>query len=283
MEDFYTIALDEQDEALPLPLRIADNDTDLYWRLALDRYQEIHAANNAGRPAVFIVPVGPVFQYRRFVELVDAIPLDLSGLHLFFMDEYLADDAATGPQAVSVDHPLSFEGFIRRELVHRLADHRAGETGKCRHGFLPDQVHFPDPADPPTYDDMMKRLGGPTVCYAGVGINGHLAFNEAPSSDDSPSRIVKLTSETIATNSHTALGGAYDAVPRRAVTVGMKSILTSRRLSIWMNRPWQKVVVRKLLFGDVGAHFPASYARRHGNASLNITSQVAEKPQFTLR
>ena len=283
MKDFYTRKLDEQDASLPLPLRIAGSDTDLYWRLALDMYREISADRIAGRPTVFIVPVGPVYQYRRFVELLDDLPMDLSDLHLFFMDEYLMDDDAAGPRAVPVDHPLSFEGFIRRELVDRLADQRGRTTGNCRHGFIPEQVHFPDPADPAAYDAAIDELGGPTVCYAGVGINGHLAFNEAPCDADSPSRIVDLTPETITTNSHTALGGAFEAVPRRAVTIGMKSILSARRLSIWMNRPWQKAVVRKLLFGEVGGHFPASFARQHGNADLNITTMVAETPQFALR
>ena len=284
MMDFYTRPLDEQDHSLPLPLRIADSDADLYWRMALDMYREIRADGLAGRATVFIVPVGPVYQYRRFVELLDAMPLDLSDLHLFFMDEYLEETEEGAPvRSVPTDHPLSFEGFIRRELVDRLADDPESARKTGRHGFRPDQVHFPDPADPAAYDAAIDALGGPTVCYAGVGINGHLAFNEAPCADDSPSRIVELTPETITTNSHTALGGAYDAVPRRAVTVGMKSILAARRLSIWMNRPWQKVVVRKLLFGEVGARFPASFARNHGNADLNITALVAEAPQFALR
>ena len=63
----------------------------------------------------------------------------------------------------------------------------------------------------------------------------------------------------------------------------MKSILASRRLSIWMNRPWQKAVVRKLLFGPVTPDFPASWAREHADATLTVTALVAEPPAFALR
>ena len=270
MNDFLERELSADDDSLPLPLSITESDVDLYWLMALDMYRERAADLRAGRRTVFIVPVGPVYQYRRFITLVDSLPLDLSGLHLFFMDEYLdAEDRAVG-----IDHPLSFRGFIRRELADPLSG---------RHEFNPAQVHFPDPANPEAYDAAIAALGGASVCYAGVGINGHLAFNEAPSGASSPSRIVSLTPETITTNSHTALGGAYERIPRRVVTVGMKSILASRRLTIWMNRPWQKTVVRKLLFGPITPEFPASFAREHGKAELTITATVAEAPRFGLR
>ena len=270
MAEFYHRRLESGTAELPLPLKIAENDTVLSWWMALDMYRQIRDDLDAGRSSVFIVPVGPVYQYRHFITLVEQLPLDLSGLRLFFMDEYL-DDA---DRLVPEDHPLSFRGFIRRELVDPLGG---------RFGFSVDAVRFPDASDPAAYDAELAGLGGPGVCYAGVGINGHLAFNEAPCTADAPSRLVDLTAETVTTNAHTALGGAYDALPRRAVTVGMKSILSAGRLSIWMNRPWQKAVVRKLLFGPVGPEFPASFARRHPAAQLAVTADVAEPPQFALR
>lgn len=270
MDDFLTRALISGDTELPLPLRTAENDTVLYWWMALDMYREISADLAEGRETVFIVPVGPVYQYRYLIDLLTSLPLSLSGLQLFFMDEYLDENDGLLP----VDQPLSFRGFINRELAPLIAG---------GFGFSGTQLHFPSAENPEAYDDSLEKLGGASVCYAGVGINGHLAFNEAPSGEDAPSRVVALTPETITTNAHTALGGAYERIPRRAVTVGMKSILAARRLSIWMNRPWQKTVVRKLLFGPIGPEFPASFARRHEAASLTITSEVAEVPQFGLR
>ncbi len=270
MDDYLETVLTAGDTELPLPLHIAENDTVLYWWMALDMYREISADLALGRETVFIVPVGPVYQYRFLIDLLTALPLNLSHVHLFFMDEYLDEN----DELVAVDHPLSFRGFINRELK-KLID--------GAFSFRKTQLHFPSPDETEAYDQNLDKLGGATVCYAGVGINGHLAFNEAPSSRDSLSRIINLTPETITTNSHTALGGAYERIPKRAVTVGMKSILAAERLSIWMNRSWQKTVVRKLLFGPIGPGFPASFAREHGAATLTITSEVAETPQFGLR
>ncbi len=254
---------------LPLPLEIVENDTELYWLMALELYGAL-ARLTPGESLRCIAPVGPVFQYRRFIRLVDELPIDLAGLHLFFMDEYLNDDGSV----INRTDPLSFRGFIDKELVEPLG---------TRHGFNPGQLYFPDPADPSSYDRIIDEHGGIDVCFAGVGINGHLAFNEAPSAADSPSRVVELSAETRVTNGHTALGGDWESIPRLAVTVGMKSILASRRLRIYCNRPWQRSVVRKLLYGPVGQAFPASFAQNHRDARLTVTRTVAESPRPGLK
>ncbi|MDF1568740.1 MAG: hypothetical protein RQ801_03060 [Spirochaetaceae bacterium] len=271
MADTYSAPIVSGNSNLSMPVTIVENDTELYWRMALDLFREVVRGNREGRRTSIIVPVGPVWQYRRFIVLVEELGLDLSQLHLFFMDEYLADDGSL----IDTAHPLSFRGFVEEELADLLSAPTLG--------FTRNQIHFPDPADPGAYDEAIADMGGADVCYAGVGINGHLAFNEAPCGPDAPSRVLELTPETITTNSHTALGGAYERIPKKAVTVGMKSILSSRRLSLWMNRPWQQTVARKLLFGPVGPEFPASFARKHENASLTMTSNVAEVPKFSLR
>lgn len=275
----YARALDPNDTRLPLPIHIVETDVDLYYRMAVSMYRTVQENNRAGRDSVFIVPVGPTFQYRRLAWLCREMPLDLSRLHLFFMDEYLAPDGRWVDQSSS----LSFRGFVQKEVVESLP---------AASNLNPAQVHFPDPADPGAYDARLADLGGAQVCYAGVGINGHLAFNEPPEPGTAvdtdafaalPSRPIALSRETITINSNTALGGAWDQIPERAVTVGMKQILGADRLEIYLNRPWQRAVVRKILFGPVSAAFPASLARRHNNASITLTEEVAAPPNFALR
>ncbi|MDX9957943.1 MAG: glucosamine-6-phosphate isomerase [Spirochaetia bacterium] len=279
-----------------IQLEILETDIDLYWRMALSMYLTIKDHSMAGRRTTMILPVGPVFQYRRFLALLRESPLDLSEFHCFFMDEYLAEDGTLIPE----DSPLSFRGFIKRELIAPMP---AGL------GFRKDQVHFPDPADPGKYDKLIVSLGGIDLCHAGVGINGHLAFNEPPESGgsssstdgefadgefadgefadgefaDIPTRVVALSRETRTINANTALRGAYEQVPSRAVTVGMKQILASRKLRIYLNRPWQAAVIRKALFLEPTARFPVTLARNHRDLGFLLTELVAEEPQFGLR
>jgi glucosamine-6-phosphate deaminase len=265
--------------ATPLPVEIVETDIDLYYHIALALYLEIEKNNADGKNSVFILPVGPVYQYRRFLWLCRLRPLDLSRAYCFFMDEYLDDSGRRVPR----DHPLSFRGFIHRELVDPMP---------AEMNLQSEQVLFPDPEDPAAYDRQLRELGQADVCFAGVGINGHLAFNEPPEPGEEvdpegfknlPTRAVNLSRETITINSYTALRGAFERVPARAVTIGYRQIFSSKRVRAYLNRPWQRSVVRKLLFGEITPRFPASLLRDHPDTRLVMTREVAAKPEFQLK
>ncbi len=275
--DYYNFDF-ERDAALsPLPFKLLETDIDLYYDMALSLYFEIEKNNAVKRETVVILPVGPVFQYRRFVKLCEMRGLDLSGLHCFFMDEYLDEDK----KLIDDQNPLSFRGFIRDELVEAMPP---GMNLKR------ENIHFPDPDDCAGFDQSLEQLGNADICYAGVGITGHLAFNEPPEEEMSvgefrnlPSRVVKLAPETLTINSNTAMRGAIEKVPRFAVTIGFKQILAASKLRIYFNRPWQSSVIRKLLFAPESSAFPATLVRTHPGASLILTREVAARPEFALK
>lgn len=265
--------------ATPVPVEIVETDIDLYYHIALALYLEIENNNSAGKNSVFILPVGPVYQYRRFIWLCRLRPLDLSRVYCFFMDEYLDDSLRWIPS----DHPLSFRGFIQRELIDPMPE---------KMNLQSEQVLFPDPEAPAAYDRQLQELGQADICFAGVGINGHLAFNEPPEPGEEidaeafknlPTRVLNLSRETITINSTTALRGAFERIPQQAVTVGYKQIYASKRVRVYLNRPWQSSAVRKLLFGEITPRFPASLLRDHPDVRLVMTREVAAKPEFQLK
>ncbi len=275
----YATEIRSSEHDYPVPVEVVETDEDLYWDIAHLVYFTIREQAAADRRSVMILPVGPVFQFRRFVSLFRRAPIDLTRFHCFFMDEYLSDERTP----VGTDDPLSFRGFIEREF--------AGPLGRL--GVLePSQIHFPDPSDPAAYDRELEELGGASLCVAGVGITGHIAFNDPPEPGtrvtdaefrDLPTRVVRLSRETVVINSNTAMRGAYDQIPPLAVTVGMKQILASRRIRVYLNRPWQSAVVRKLLFAKPGAWFPVTLLRDHPDVRITLTAQVAQTPDFMLR
>jgi glucosamine-6-phosphate deaminase len=247
--------------------------------MAFSLYREIEENNARGRTTTVILPVGPVFQYRRFVWLVKERPLDLTALTCFFMDEYLDERG----DLIGENDPLSFRGFIRKELTDALP------REAC---LAPERVHFPDPRDLDGFDRRYKELGGADTCYAGIGLTGHLAFNEPPSGETRmsadefrrlPSRVVDLAPESVAINSNTALRGAMDLVPKRAVTIGFRQILMAKRLRIFCNRPWQSAVIRRALFEEPSPRFPVTLVRSHPDLKFTVTEDVARKPDFGLR
>ncbi len=279
MNDMYSLHVHELSKLSGKQITVVEQDADLFYEMAFSLYSEIEANLAENKKTVCIMPVGPVFQYRRFIRLLKWKPLDLSGLHIFFMDEYLDDQK----KSLNRKNPLSFAGFIERELVNPMP----GEFN-----LMTNQLHFPSPENPESFDKKIERLGGIDLCHAGVGIVGHLAFNE-PVNDDEPddikmfstlpTRVTPLTRETITINSHTAMNGALERIPAYAVTVGMKQILSSRKLRIYFNRPWQKTVFRKALCWEPTARFPVTLARNHPDVAYIVTQLVAQLPEFALK
>ncbi len=279
MKQFYSYSIDQLKASTGARIAVVESDVDLYYHMALSMYHLIERNNAQGKPTTCILPVGPVFQYRRFITLLQYKPLDLSQVHFFFMDEYLMDQS---DDVVPVENPLSFRGFVIRELIHPMP---------VEMGLDIDKMHFPNPHDPSAYDSLMEDLGGIQMCHAGIGIVGHLAFNEPQPADtisveafkQLPTRTLELTLQTITINSHTALQGAYEEIPRRAITVGMKQILGADALRIYCNRPWQSSVLRKALMLSPTPEFPVTCAQGHPDVTFTITPAVAACPEFALK
>jgi glucosamine-6-phosphate deaminase len=138
---------------------------------------------------------------------------------------------------------------------------------------------------------LIAERGGVDACFGGIGINGHVAFNEPPEPGEEftpeqfaalPTRVLPLARETRTINAVT-VGGEISIIPRRAVTVGMKEILASRSLRLYCNRPWQSAVVRRALHGPLTPACPASLLRRHPDARLTVADYVAARPEIRLR
>ena len=118
MKELYSYTVDQLREKSGKRIEVLEHDIDLYYHMALSMYEEIEQHNREEKKTVCILPVGPVFQYRRFISLLKRKPLDLSNLYIFFMDEYLKDNG----KCVDLDNPLSFKGFINRELVDPMPE-----------------------------------------------------------------------------------------------------------------------------------------------------------------
>ena len=236
--------------------------------------QAVQANNLLNLPTRLIMPVGPTGQYRLFVEKCSELRLDLSCLHVFNMDEYVGDDGCNLPES----HPLSFIGFLRRHFYSPMAP-------ECR--LNPQQMHIPDARDTAAYSRTIEGLGGIDICFGGIGINGHIAFNEAldywelMSNEvfrQLPTRVIRLAATTKVINAVFGTGGDLQAVPNFAVTIGMRDILNSRKIIFYLDWFWQKQVLRNVLFGPITPMFPASFLREHPDVTLVVTESVAGDP-----
>jgi glucosamine-6-phosphate deaminase len=279
--DPLAVAPQDLGRGSPIGFDVVPDDESLTARFAETLMDEYGVAKASGRDKVaFVVPVGPVGQFELWADHCNATGTSLADLVLINMDEYLLGE---NDGFIPKSDSLSFRAHMDRTFYGRLDPKLAPPEDACV---------FPDPHRPDGLGELIEMLGGVDVCFGGVGITGHLAFNDPPEPGEKtdaesfaalPTRVVRLSRETRLINAVTAARGNIDRVPEFAVTVGMKEILESRKVRIFMNRLWQCAIVRKLLHGPVTAAVPASLLQRHADAHVTATEAVTLLPQPELR
>ncbi len=278
MPDYLTVPAERLGQGTPVGVETVEGMGGVASHMAEAILRVITDAQQEGRAATLILPVGPVDQFPVLAEMINQRKVDCREVMLINMDEYLDE----GDRWVPVDHALSFRGYMNRKF-YDLVDPALAPRADLR--------VFPDPARCGQLEQTIAERGGVDACFGGIGINGHMAFNEPPEPGeevtveqfaDRPTRVLDLSRETRTINSVT-VGGEMSVIPARAVTVGMREILASRRLRFYCNRPWQRAVARRVLHGPITAACPASLMRTHDDATLTVADYVAEPPDIRLR
>ena len=273
--EYLTVTRDELAKKTSVRLQVVGNMEDVARHMANHMFTTILSAKDQGRELTMIAPVGPVDQFPILAEMINRHGVNCQETAIINMDEYLTDR----DEWIDLEHPLSFRGYMNRKFYDLVDDNLAPRT---------ELRIFPDPRDLGAIPRLIDQRGGVDVTYGGIGINGHLAFNEPEDNaevDDvagRPTRLLDLTPHTRTINANT-VGGEISVIPHRAITVGMKEILSSRQLHFYCNRPWQSAEVRRALHGPISASCPASLLRTHPKAPLTVADYVADPPDIRLR
>ncbi len=256
-------------------LVVLPNVDELHRHFADEVAGELIARNAKGQPTRLILPVGPVAQYPLLAERVASERISMENTWLFFMDEY-CDDLG---RSVTEDHPLSFARIARREFLDRLPAALGPPRG---------QVVFPSDRNIHDVGSQIERVGGIDTCYGGIGMHGHVAFNEPePGVSLSDPRCVLLNDVTRTINCLRAgVGGNLVAFPRRAVTLGMQQILNARRIRLYCRNgipfDWANLVLRLSLLGSPGDDYPVTHLRHHNDFVVISDQETASRPKSLL-
>lgn len=269
---YYSYGRQELLASPKLPLQVMADNAAVFRAMAEEMTGEIQRKNALGERTVFICPVGPVGQYPYFVEQVNRESVSLANVWFLNMDEYLDESG----EWIDPRDRLSFRGFMDREVYTKIRPELV---------MPPEQRVFPDPRDPQAMDALIERLGGVDICFGGVGINGHLAFNEAQELLTPEqfralnTRVLKISPETRTANAIGDLSGAVEDMPSMCVTIGMKQIFSARKVRLGCFRDWHRAVVRRAAYGEISGGFPVTLLQEHPDALLRLTEFVARLPE----
>lgn len=250
---------------------------ELYEYLADEMVKEFKKAAAGNRIVSFIMPVGPTQPYRLMAKKINELNLSLKNVRFFFMDEYCDEN----DKLIPANHPLSFRG----QIGGLFFDHVRPEL------LMPkEQIIFPTPENIATLPGMIEAAGGIEICYGGIGIHGHVAFNEPePGVAETNPRILTINefTRTIDATRHRGVGGNLENFPRRAITLGMKQCLGARRLLLMTRNEskeffWANTILRISALGQPGDDYPVTHVRKHPNYTIATDIETAKAPKFNI-
>ena len=121
------------------------------------------------------------------------------------------------------------------------------------------------------YDKMIEDLGGIDLQLLGIGVDGHIGFNEPDSVFTAPTHPVDLHPSTIEANSR--FFTSADEVPKMAITMGMASIMKAKKILLVANGKAKKEVVHRAINGPVDPMLPASILQLHPDVTIIFSEE----------
>jgi glucosamine-6-phosphate deaminase len=152
----------------------------------------------------------------------------------------------------------------------------------------PEQLTFPGHRNIGQLKEQIAAAGGIDTTYGGIGIHGHIAYNEPePNVRESEPRVVTLNDFTRTINAIRAeIGGNLENYPRRGITLGMRQLLSARRIRLYcrngLDLDWANTVLRLAVLGQPGDDYPVTHVRGHADYVIITDEQTASPPRFVV-
>ena len=203
----------------------------------------------------------PVSVYKELVRLHQEEGLSFKNVITFNLDEYF-------PM-----HPESLQSYVRFMNEHLFA-----------HIDIPaENIHVPDGTISNEqvndyceyYEAEIRKAGGIDLQILGIGRTGHIGFNEPGSDENSLTRLITLDRVTRIDAASDFFGS--ENVPRRAITMGVGTILNAKRIFILAMGENKSVIVAKTVEGEMTPTIPATFLQRHQDVTFHLDEAAADR------
>ena len=244
-----------------IPVIALDDPADVSRRVAREIADLIEERQAQGRQCVLGLATGstPTGVYDELIRMHRDEGLSFANVETFNLDEYF-------PM-----HPESLQSY-RRFMQEHLFDH-VDIDPSCTH--VPDGLIPEDQVDAwcDKWEAQIEQAGGIDLQLLGVGRTGHIGFNEPGSSIESRTRLITLDRVTRVDAASDFFGESQ--VPRRAITMGVGTIMDARRVCLIAFGEKKAHIVRRAVEGDIDSTVAASYLQDHPDACFVLDSAAA--------
>lgn len=201
----------------------------------------------------------PIGLYQNLIEMNKKGEIDFSEVKTFNLDEYYP---------IKKSNDQSYDYFMNEQLFSKV-------------NIDKNNVNIPNgEADDPVkecerYEKELSKIGGVDLQVLGIGQNGHIAFNEPDENLIAVTHLTDLTQNTIEANSR-FFESAAD-VPKKALTMGMGSILKAKKIIILANGANKAKAVGELLNDNINTSNPSTMLKVHKDVTL-----ICDKEAFSM-
>lgn len=252
----------DQKEIEKIPVKIFTTSDEASVFVALEIAALIKEKQKASKPCVLGLATGstPTRVYSELIKLHKS-GLSFKNVVTFNLDEYFPMQ------------PGAFQSYVRFMNEH-LFDHI---------DILKENVHIPDGTLPKekvgefcqAYDRKIESLGGIDLQILGIGRTGHIGFNEPGSSERTQTRMITLDQVTIIDAASDFFGEGN--VPKKAITMGVGTILKSKRIITMAWGEGKGPIVQKAIEGVVTDQIPATFLQKHTNTLVVLDEAAASQ------
>jgi glucosamine-6-phosphate deaminase len=205
------------------------------------------------------LPAGrtPVATYAELCRLYSTGEADFSRATVFLLDEFVG---------IAASHAGSFRRFVSEHLLSAVNP-------------APERTHSLDGlADPDAecerYEQTIASAGGLGLVLLGLGVNGHIGFNEPGDALSARTHRVKLLESTRAENAG-PFGGVMARVPQEALTMGMGTILGAETIAMIATGERKAKAVAGMVHGPLTTRLPASLLQLHRRVEVYLDRPAA--------
>lgn len=192
----------------------------------------------------------PVGTYKRLTNMYKSGELDFSGVKTFNLDEYYP---------ISPENSQSYDFFMKKNLFDHI-------------NIKKENVNIPKGSanDPERecqrYEELVRSSDPVDIQILGIGVNGHIGFNEPGEYLHASTHVTELTESTISANAR--FFESEDEVPKKAITMGIGTILRAKKIILLASGRAKHAAISALLDDRITTDIPATILKTHGNVIL---------------
>jgi glucosamine-6-phosphate deaminase len=207
---------------------------------------------NSKQNSLLGLPTGstPIGLYAQLVALYQEGKIDFSEAKAVNLDEYWG---------LGVEDKQSYAYFMKSHLFDQI-NILPGNT------FIQNGKAVDGPEECLRYDHILRQLGRVDLQVLGIGMNGHIGFNEPSSVFKKSTHIVDLTEDTIRSNARNFCHSSE--VPRQSITMGIGTIMSAKKILLLATGSGKSKALYEAFFGDITPRLPASILQVHPDVTI---------------